>query len=326
MNYYQDEKSGWIYETNNDPFSFKITPKQNCKKTPDKLFKFYSLNKNNLDALISRNIFASHPFQLNDLIDCNHDLVDFTKVTIIDFYNFYSVFGLTKKEISKKYDDDKNHCFNKFRSNIHNSNFSQLGVISLSEDNTNLQMWTLYTKNEGFALEFNTFELKKPDNYFGPFPINYVEKLSKIPYKYGLTSILYQTNIKNNNWSNENEWRFLGYKPNMDTFNINGDIFEKGEENRLFKYSEDALNSVCLGFQFFKGIYSNSGELIDLSKLRFKKTEDFIKKELLNYLSIDFKKSIFILGIDTNTLKFGPIPISINKICNSKFKIEYLKN
>ena len=43
-------------------------------KTPEYLFKYYSFGKYSIDALINNYLYASHPYELNDILDSSRFL------------------------------------------------------------------------------------------------------------------------------------------------------------------------------------------------------------------------------------------------------------
>lgn len=110
----------------------------------------------------------------------------------------------------------------------------------------------------------------------------------------------------------------------MNLYNILGKETHMGKDNRYFKYSDKAINSIYLGFFIFKDLYTNSNNII---KFNYPCLENKFKrnlKNLLEYLSNDFNKTIYHVLIDPINLKIGPKKITIRKINSKAYKIIYL--
>lgn len=62
-----------------DRFNYDLKVIASSKKVqeiPVTLFKYYSINLYSLDALENSYIYAAHPAELNDIRDCNKNLLD----------------------------------------------------------------------------------------------------------------------------------------------------------------------------------------------------------------------------------------------------------
>ena len=123
-------------------------------------------------------------------------------------------------------------------------------------------MWGYYNNNEGFLLEFNIKYFS--DNFHGPFPINYVSEINKIPLvSFDHLTFCIQTNIKKEIWKHENEFRFLVEPKSGYAFDVKG-IYEnrkysdylnkKGYEvcERKIDYPKRSINAIYLGYNFLK--------------------------------------------------------------------------
>ena len=299
----------WVYEYTKNPLSFKVTPPDKIEE-PSILSKYYAINKHSIDALKNQYLYGAHPNQLNDPFDCFPYLIHFDSTTEkekskVDINKFYHVYKL-------------------------------IGIISLTDNKNNLneQMWALYTNFCGFLINFDVKELKKNNELHGPFPVNYVEDINIININSvsEYLCLLYQTNIKKEVWKNESEWRFLGEKPDMSTFDLLGEKEYVGSIDRNFKYSNKAIKSIYLGFHIFTNQHLDNkfsakrkGDLLKITfnDLSLKKKFNIKLKELLNYLS-SFDKDIYQIGIDEEKLRIGPMKINIEKISSNKFDIKYL--
>ena len=103
------------------------------------------------------------------------------------------------------------------------------GFVSLSSNFINNLMWGHYSKETGFVIELDMEILK--DNIkilnndiknFSLTPIQYVDKLETIDMlreelKSSFLPFLLATNVKQDNWAYESEWRLRIHKELMDT-------------------------------------------------------------------------------------------------------------
>lgn len=246
---------------------------EHSKQTPEYLFKYYSFGKYSIDAFVNSYFYASHPYELNDILDGSRFLFFTSKP--IQFQLYRKLYFDEKKvfesesELEQFYGQDvKNGC-SEFLSHWYNLSSDYYGIISLSMKEDNALMWPHYTQEKGFQIKFETEDLLKTltgklsshDRLIGLFPINYSSKIEPIDvYKFQRFDIplIYSTNIKLKKWSYEKEWRLLVSKPKM------GIPFEKlgfsdiqdhkiKADNRFVTYGIDAIDSICLGMNFFSG-------------------------------------------------------------------------
>ena len=139
----------------------------------------------------------------------------------------------------------------------------------MSEKEDNVLMWPHYTQEKGIQVKFITDDIVKSvsnllgsnDRFIGLFPMNYTPKIQPIDvFKFRRFDLpfIYSTNVKQDHWKYEQEWRLLVSKPRM------GIPFEKlgfsdiqnhkvKSENRFVTYGIDAIDSICLGMNFFSG-------------------------------------------------------------------------
>lgn len=226
----------------NETLSFEVINQKKQKK-PQTLFKYYALNENSIDALLNSYIYATHPNQFNDVFDCFINLIKFDDVEMNKNFlkNFYKLTDDKIEEIANNTSDIQK----KIKKNL----FNFIGLISLTNDDNNILMWSYYTNHQGFCINFD-YKLF-PFKFHGPFPINYQKKVKPISIKDELKSSfelasLIQTNIKFKNWEHEDEWRLLIESPSemVSPFNQCG-------HNRKFKYPISAIKSITLGMKFF---------------------------------------------------------------------------
>lgn len=128
----------------------------------------------------------------------------------------------------------------------------QVGILSLSEENDNLTMWSHYSKDhKGFIIGFNPekeitdkkkcmIRLKKI-TYSCIRPSITLFELGKdkeTRKKQWIKDFLY---TKSKDWSYENEWRQVNYLKNADkVLKIENDV-------HLFKYNRDSIEQIYLG-------------------------------------------------------------------------------
>ena len=152
-------------------------------KTADKLYKYYSLNLNNIDSLFRNYFYLANPGDFNDPFDCNVNLVE-------------DVTNLEQLKTVKR------------------NNYKNVGVTSFSETIDNHLMWAHYTDNyNGFVLEFegNGINVKMPRETFEKQTLTrviYPEKPVKIKKDYPF-ALHYVLTTKFKQWAYEKEWRII---------------------------------------------------------------------------------------------------------------------
>lgn len=252
-------------------------------KTPQTFYKYYALNEYSVDALVNMYIYASHPNQLNDLLDCHKDIV-----VVDDPSTIKNLLGPFEKNARSIYDENgflefANKAFKTILS-------SKLGVLSLASSCDNEVMWAHYAQNNGFCLEFDVNEF--PFKCWGPYPINYLDELPayKTSEKGIQIPFLVQCYVKRNVWSYENEWRMLIQSPegvNMRCYNEFGHLEEGLTQpfsyDRKFKYPLMALKSVRLAPHFFKNCCSSLTE-INPMEVNITVESDTLVSKVLSFL------------------------------------------
>lgn len=307
---------GWTYGCANG--KFQIIPDVEYELPPT-FYKYYALTPNSVDSLINTYIYATHPNQLNDRLDCFEQLIDFdTPDTIRDFFREYeSLVDFLKLPDERLFTQEH---INYFQHIFKILVYQEIGILSLSKDFDNMLMWSHYAQNSGFCLEldYNQF----PFNYSGPFPVNYQEsfspiKLSKTPLA---SAIAAQSNVKNKIWEYEKEWRLLVHVPErfkMKVFGYWSGANQLSTHDRKFKYPLKAIRSIILGISFFSWgeLSSKSGESLWTVNLDTKNKNYYLKKEILDFI-ID---NDIVVGIiqPKNMNKFTPIPIHIHRVTDS---------
>jgi hypothetical protein len=239
---------GWDYKFENEQFF--INPKEEIV-IPDLFYKLYALSNNSVSALTEGYIYVPHPDQLNDVFDCNVELIQFDDIEVIrHFLNGVIEAQEIEKLLEKNLKNIQIFVQRHFREIL----YRKWGVLSLTSDPNNVLMWSYYNDHKGFCIEFDisNFEFK----YFGPFPINYQGKIEAISIKEISTQLatLVQCNIKDEIWSHENEWRLMVVPPEGEDFispNFHQLFDNMGGHDRKMKYSTSAIKSIALGNRFF---------------------------------------------------------------------------
>lgn len=308
----------------NQTFIFTVDNSQKTGK-PESLYKYYPLNNFSVDAVVNHYLFSPHPSYLNDKYDCSGELIDYSNLTLEHFINrLVKELGLfSETRVRQLYETDKKwileRAFADFNLIIL---FMKFGIISLTEDPKNILMWAYYAQNSGFTIKLKTSLL--PKDFFGPYPINYCEKLEKIDFaKYDSSlCVLYQSNAKQNLWDLENEWRYLTYNKDGKYHPIysGADI-----KTRKFFYNYESIEEVILGYDFFNPkeikfkFRTPEYDIISLSNKKSKGLKK-LKRKLLGFIvanSIPCKQIIrhryeFLLDV---------AEVKIERLSSNKFKI-----
>ena len=246
--YYLDDL---VYSSrfSNEEVEFKIIQSQ-VRMKPQFLYKYATLSENSVDALTHLYIYASHPEQLNDPLDCWKNIIEIDNLNDVK-----TLWGGNYQKFNNTYKDAKAQIA------ISNDAFRTLfyrkcGILSLTSEKDNEQMWTLYAQNSGFRLEFDVTCF--PFSFKGPFPIYYRSHLPHIKTSECniATAALVQTNIKHTCWNYENEWRLIVYNSegfDMKAFGPYSEwVNQPDDHDRKYRYPLRALKSISLGCDFFK--------------------------------------------------------------------------
>lgn len=268
--YKQDyEFNGFKYLNNQSPSIDSPSILYN-KNKPENIFKYYALSKYSVDALVNGYLYASHPIELNDLLDSSPFLLYASEKLEYELYEkFLGEVFEDKVKLKQFYQEDIN------QENICRSYIGMLwevstnlfGIISTSENEFSPLMWPHYTQEKGFQIKFNTENLEKSiqnnfpsdEQYIGLYPVNYTEMLSPIdvsPYSSFLIPLYYATNIKSIDWDYEREWRMLVSKKNMGVPYTKRGLARKEDyfvdkKNRYVYYDKNLVEEITFGVDFF---------------------------------------------------------------------------
>lgn len=242
----------WIYSYRKNLESmFTVTTSTNIP-IPQTLFKYYALSDNNIDAVTNFYLYASHPYQLNDPLDCSDKLLDFSSCSIDDLKSLYSVLYQQFLNIYGEINALKAVASSHFTTLF----FRKIGIISLCNNGINPILWANYAKGNGFCVEFNHQKLSFA--HCGPFPMHYVDSLSPVIVNNNVgDAALIQTNVKLSCWSKEQEYRILAISPEgldfatYETGNVKSKTFNFGDEhNRKLRYPACAIKTIILAEKF----------------------------------------------------------------------------
>lgn len=213
------------------------------------------MSSNGVEALTGLYVYASHPNQLNDSIDCYPYLLDFSETTEEELE---AVYAPLYEEVLAGCGGDINLL--RLTTPEYFALFigRKFGVVSLSQDNVNVSLWNNYTDSRGYCVEFDVGSF--PFHNFGPFPIHYVDELNPIKIDKNIgVAFLIQTNVKTDDWEKEKEWRMLVANPDgfdFSTYENDGSYSQRfkcaDEHNRKMKYPLRAIKSITLGERFFR--------------------------------------------------------------------------
>ncbi len=308
------------YEYDEVSKEMAVIPNEN-KQKPTTFFKYYNLGVNSVDALTNLYVYATHPNQLNDPFDCNDAIVTFSSKVSIEH-----LCGNNKALADSVFESYGDGAY-EWASKIHRTIlYRKLGILSLTETWDNLLLWSHYSKNDGFCIEFDT--VKFPFNSYGPFPINYCTKIEKIDVdKGGHLAMLVQTNQKSDKWSYENEWRLLISNPAGFDMMSYGDEAEQynsiDNHNRRFKYPLSAIKSITFGFNFFE-----KSKIIIGNEIEYKAVNHTPQQKILNFIVnlksnpvITSKHNISLYLLTKEEFSCKRVGIEIVKIENNHFRI-----
>lgn len=291
---------------------FQIEPDIEIEQ-PTHLYKYYGLTNYNIDALVKNYLYASSHLELNDPFDSMNNFV-WTKNAPIEYLlQFYLKLGHSKLEIIGNPEHFRNKLQLDFAIWLSNS----FGILSLTSNCINTQMWAYYASNHhGFVLKLKLEKL--PEKFIGPFPINYQKEWEAIDIKIGLPlSFLFMTNIKSANWSHEQEWRYIGVGKEMSIPRFREE--EKYKDNRKFNYPPEMVEEIILGWMFWDWMiresYDDYYKLIIDEKVKFKEQKlsllNFIVKNKITTSKIGLKDGSQSFELDTKKYSVEKIEESV---------------
>ncbi len=298
------------------------------KEIPNSVFKYYYNNSNSKNAFLNQYLFSSHPYHLNDSMDCSDLLWDFSNLSEELYLKFYTQYGFDKL-FGVNYDGEKANGFAQIKHLFYNKITNESGIISLTTEPLHTLMWAHYSSEKGFMIELDWHTVKdelktlNPNlNNYAFFPIQYVTNLESVDFFLKNCStpdvpFLYSVGIKRKDWSYENEWRLITY---MHNYGVPSSVLSplpeipSQHERKLF-YPIKAIKSITLGKQFFNS--SNVEILVNPLTYKMKSSEDL---DFINFLIEHFNDRIYFCGeyeVD-KTFQRSSERVSFSKIdCNT---------
>lgn len=222
---------------------------KNEKEVPETLMKYYECNEYSYDALMNNYLWASHPEQFNDPYDCSRVLWMFET-----FSN-----EKMKAFIRPAFWDHFSYMLNGRDDFFFFINYFS-GIISLNSGDEKTKededlFWGYYSKQEGFAIEFDRNKLSNQllkTELSSLEKVNYYElrKFRKFELPHNLENLfdllIEWMTQKKKIWENENEYRFIfldcNYHPDTDQ----GEI-----KSRKKHYTSNSIRNIFLGRRFF---------------------------------------------------------------------------
>lgn len=274
------------------------------KELPKSVFKYYSVNENSISAILNQYLFCSHPYHLNDSMDCSTLLWDFSTLSEPLFMKFYEQYNLLEL-FDADYEKDKKNGFAQTKELFFNLITNHAGIISLTPQPLHTLMWAHYSSESGFMVELDweilkdNLKNKNPNlNNYVFFPVQYVNELESINFfganfRSADVPFLYSVGIKRKDWAYEDEWRLISYAK---AYGIPTSILSPypsvpGQQERRVHYPLEAIKSITLGKQFFNG--KNVEKLLESMTFQMK---DVPELKLIDFMIENFPENIFLCG------------------------------
>ncbi len=344
MNIEDYHHNGFTYLKNYSP-NIESPIIEHNKTKPENIFKYYALCEHSVDALINGYLYASHPIELNDLLDSSPFLLYTSKkLDLVLYEKLYGSVIESNQKLVELYEQDissEERMCQGYISTLWQVATNLFGIISTSQNEFSPLMWPHYTQEKGFQIKFNTDKLEKSirekfpegEQYIGLYPVNYTEKLSPIdvsPFQSLLVPLYYATNIKSKNWVYENEWRILVSKHNMGIPYTKRGLSRKEDyhvdtKNRYVYYEKNLVEEITFGVDFFNK-RDFEVEWLDMKSFWVKALKSDSNQEfenlnsLMNYIFLNLNDKLFYSGI-----KYEFDENNIHYLVRTKEKLEIQK-
>ena len=287
-------------------------------RKPEYICKYYSISERNVCAAISRKIFVSSPDLLNDLFDTL-----FLKIAVDKSH--INIYRELMTYVDLEIDEEKFNNSQQYRESLRNTLCaiwtSKTGILCTTDDAVNDLMWTHYTNNEGFLIQFN-YNLF-PENFGDPIPISYLTNEEFLEYMYSDVYFQLYVNslLKKQAWKYENEYRFLVHPRVYKTFLTTGRFSNEDhcgypKESRLQSYPKECVQKIILGFNFFKPIMTTN------LNIDFSKSTGLLRKNLIDY-ALNENIKLEVLSLDYKNMIFVPRSFELEKISGLEFEVKY---
>jgi hypothetical protein len=189
------------------------------KKAPKLIYKYYRINENLFDVLISNQIYFSSIAQFNDPYDCHFTIKD--SPTGEDFEKFWTQFGNDKETYQKfleLFEKNPKKCLEPILKALKGA-LNYYGICCFAVSKENFLMWSHYAdSHKGVCLGFDYEMLTKQFTQFDKV------EYRKEPFVYDLSDVSGSTAkailTKSTHWEYEEEVRFLMERSKSCDFNI----------------------------------------------------------------------------------------------------------
>lgn len=317
--------NGFVYQFNEnfkDQKELLFIKGKDSYQSNDELYHYYALNTNGVNSLTKSYIYANHPYHFNDPYDCSRDLISYDNCKLEDVLelndNFFE--SLFIKRLYESNDSaDKVEMAKYLNFIIFNVVYLKVGIFCLTNNIESIEMWSYYSNHRGFTLNFDIDKI--PQNFWGPFQINYTEDFKPIDYTiFKRASFIYQSNIKANCWKPENETRLIFFGPEKmkipyrDTPN---------SHDRKFYYNPSSVKDIVLGQSFFEIHEYDFGKSTISRAFVTLKTKKKLKRKVLYYI-IRNKIPVSMIGLKgSNEFKLKAFPFKLTQQTCNKYILDF---
>ena len=182
------------------------------------LYKYRSYNNLSLEMLSRNRYYFASAKKFNDPLDCacepKYELPSIDKIieyqarVLQDTHGLDYSNALERSQVLRSLNKSKlDEFFENIRISVKNILLNEYGILSLSEKNDHILMWSHYADcHKGFCIEFlrtfdNHLSIMRPVNYFDEYPdFSYFDDL---PGNIAKQMIFCKASV----WSYEAEWR-----------------------------------------------------------------------------------------------------------------------
>lgn len=237
---------------------------------PDKLYKYFSINKNSINNFITGKLHFSNPFKLNDIMEGSSQL-----------WNLESFIDEYITETGR----DSHQIFEYISKIIPEDFFAHRGVLCLTDSFDNELFWPHYTSELGFCVELNQqtfFNSIICDNKL-LYPIDY-KPLERIEFKSfiiktlngsemsvnALLPMIYSISLKGVIWNYEREWRLMIKKEGLGKVSHPLRIIDEKQntteidnlQNRNISFDKNSIQKIIVSTLFFSNSRFSKIEII----------------------------------------------------------------
>jgi hypothetical protein len=197
----------------------------------------------------------------------------------------------------------------------------------MTESEVDPLMWSHYTSHKGFVVKYAIDKI--PENFLGPFPINYIDDYETFNQKETFLRFLIASNIKyKKHWESEKEWRFLLSSPTgmkLPKF-LQNKLLKKDQSKfpRFFSYSNYfSIKEVILGYKLF---LNEKVKLKCNQGIGFEVTSNDC--QLVKFLCLLNRKKFNTFMLDLHPLNYSEFitkKVSVNQIRRNKFALNFIE-